>query len=59
MIGGNPLAEKMLAQRVEIRRLNGQVTHLTGEVERSEQTVRNLQHELDLAHRQIAELRSK
>jgi len=58
MSSTNPLAEKMLDQRTNLRNMQIQLTRLEGELEGSERTVRNLQHELDIAHAEIARLRS-
>lgn len=58
MVIGNPLAEGMLAQRKQIRAHAQTISHLGGEVDKLEATVRNLQHELDLAHREINRMKS-
>jgi len=58
MSSTNPLADKMIDQRVTIRSLQSQVIQLSGELDGSERTVRNMQHSLDLANAEIARLRS-
>lgn len=58
MVIGNPLAAPMLAQRKQIAADAITKTHLNGEIDKLEATVRNLQHELDLAHREINRMKS-
>jgi len=58
MSSTNPLAEKMLDQRTNLRNVQLQLTRFEGELEGSERTVRSLHHELDIAHAAVARLRS-
>lgn len=58
MVIGNPLAAPMLAQRKQIAADAITKTRLKGDVDKLEATVRNLQHELGLAHREINRMKS-
>jgi hypothetical protein len=58
MVIGNPLAEPMLAQRKQIGSDARTITRLEGELAKSETVIRNLQHELDLANREINRMKS-
>lgn len=58
MMTTNPLAEKMLDQRDVIRGQTRSIIRLQGELEGSERTVRNLQHELDVVRAENARLKS-